>query len=30
VTLIGFVRDQSHVVYAQSHRLIRDKSDTTK
>lgn len=24
VTLIGFVRDQSHVVYAQSHRLIRD------
>jgi FdhD protein len=26
VTLIGFVRDQSHVVYAQSHRLIRDGS----
>lgn len=24
VTLIGFVRDHSHVVYAQSHRLIRD------
>lgn len=26
VTLIGFVRDQGHVVYAQSHRLIRDES----
>jgi FdhD protein len=26
VTLVGFVRDQSHVVYAQSHRLIRDGS----
>ncbi|HWU99321.1 MAG TPA: formate dehydrogenase accessory sulfurtransferase FdhD [Oxalicibacterium sp.] len=26
VTLIGFVRDQSHVVYAQSHRLIRATS----
>ncbi|MBX9798856.1 MAG: formate dehydrogenase accessory sulfurtransferase FdhD [Burkholderiaceae bacterium] len=24
VTLIGFVRDQSHVVYAQAHRLIRE------
>jgi FdhD protein len=24
VTLVGFVRDRSHVVYAQSHRLIRD------
>jgi FdhD protein len=24
VTLVGFVRDHSHVVYAQSHRLIRD------
>lgn len=24
VTLVGFVRDQSHVVYAQSHRLMRD------
>lgn len=26
VTLVGFVRDHSHVVYAQSHRLIREKS----
>jgi FdhD protein len=26
VTLLGFVRDQSHVVYAQSHRLVRDGS----
>jgi FdhD protein len=26
VTLVGFVRDHSHVVYAQSHRLIRDGS----
>lgn len=26
VTLVGFVRDQSHVVYAQSHRLVRDGS----
>lgn len=26
VTLVGFVRDTSHVVYAQSHRLIRDGS----
>jgi FdhD protein len=25
VTLIGFVRNRSHVVYAQSHRLLRDK-----
>jgi FdhD protein len=24
VTLVGFVRHQSHVVYAQSHRLMRD------
>lgn len=24
VTLVGFVRDRSHVVYAQSHRLLRD------
>ena len=26
VTLLGFVRAQSHVVYARSHRLIRDES----
>lgn len=26
VTLVGFVRANSHVVYAQSHRLIRDKT----
>lgn len=26
VTLIGFVRDRSHVVYAQSHRLMHDDS----
>ncbi|HCN90291.1 MAG TPA: formate dehydrogenase accessory sulfurtransferase FdhD [Oxalobacteraceae bacterium] len=26
VTLIGFVRDHSHVVYAQSHRLMRNKT----
>lgn len=26
VTLVGFVRNHSHVVYAQSHRLIREKS----
>ena len=25
VTLVGFVRSNSHVVYAQSHRLMRDK-----
>lgn len=25
VTLVGFVRSHSHVVYAQSHRLMRDK-----
>lgn len=26
VTLVGFVRSNSHVVYAQSHRLMRDKT----
>lgn len=26
VTLVGFVRKHSHVVYAQSHRLLRDKT----
>ncbi len=26
VTLVGFVRSNSHVVYAQSHRLLRDKT----
>lgn len=26
VTLLGFVRSNSHVVYAQSHRLMRDKT----
>jgi regulator of extracellular matrix RemA (YlzA/DUF370 family) len=30
VTLIGFVRNQSHVIYAQSHRLIRDAIQTDK
>lgn len=26
VTLVGFIRNNSHVVYAQSHRLMRDKT----
>jgi len=26
VTLVGFVRSNSHVVYAQSHRLMRGKT----
>mgnify|MGYP003630461525 CR=1 FL=1 len=30
VTLIGFVRNNSHVVYAQSHRLLRDKLSKRK